>query len=98
MLPALMCPRGSRPLLSGACPFNPRRESVVADAERPRVLLPKSGSPFVRDDELKVDEAEGDNGEGVYDDVEWTNMDFVPSTKRPPRGGSSARGGFAKVI
>lgn len=36
-----------------------------------------------------VDDADGTSGEGVF----LTNMDFVPSTKRPPRGGPSIRGG-----
>lgn len=47
----------------------------------------------------KLDDLAGVCGEVVDEDgasgdgVPLTNIDFVPSTKRPPRGGPSMRGG-----
>lgn len=38
----------------------------------------------------------GPRGDG--DDGGLTNIDFVPSTNLPPRGGPSSSGGFANVI
>lgn len=65
-----------------------------------RLREPDSGSPDILEGfglELDEDEDEAIGGEArgdVDEIVGLTNIDLVPSTKRPPRGGLSSRGCF----
>lgn len=96
----VVCPRGSRASLWVSCRFIPPRGGAPTRGEEVEDLLivpPRSGSTICPPDdgpELDPDEEELDTGGPNGDDVDvgLTNIDFVPSTNRPPRGGSSSDG------